>query len=339
VSDLGDALLEAHVHHELSRLRGNALAALVEERVAAAFAWLEGVTFNQIVTPDQIVGVVRRYAIELPVSGGITELTGEVANIVFSSKSSYSTRVGDIVEPSSYEEFADKVVALEGVQRELIRYIMQSAAFGTLASRVLSRVVLDLLFRTDETSRGPRLKELALAFGQNVLPGIQPRLGAVLSRYIERHATRFTRGGEAHLLEAVDREWVRQMADEIWDTISKKPLAEAGTVFTTQDLEDFVVMSYEFWLKFRKSPYFLAIATEVVHHLFDKYGDESVASLILDMGVTEQMVAAELRTFLGPLVEHAFRTGFLEREIRAHLEPFYRSEEALAVLRALGSRP
>jgi hypothetical protein len=334
VSDLGDALLDAHVRHELSRLRGDALAALIDDRVAAAFVWLEDVRFNQIVTRDQIVGVVRRYAIELRVSGGITELAGEMANIVFSSKASYSTRVGDIVEPSSYEEFADKIVALEGVQRELVRYVMQSAAFGTLASRVLSRVVLDLLFRTDDAERGARLKALALAFGQKVLPGLQPRLGAVLSRYIERHATRFTRGGEEHVLEAVDREWVRQMADEVWDTVSKIPLAEAGTVFTTQDLEDFVVLTYEFWLKFRKSHYFLEITTEVIHHLFDKYGDESVSSLILDMGVTEKMVAAELRTFLDPLVEHAFRTGFLEQELRAHLEPFYRSEEALAIFRA-----
>jgi len=334
MSDLGDALLTAHVRYDLSRLRGDALATLIDERVAAVFAWLENVKFNQVVTREQIVGVVKRYAIELRVSGGITELAGEMANVVFSSPASNSTRFGDMVEPLSYEEFADKIAALEGVQRELVRYVTQSAAFGTLASRVLSRVVVDLLLRTDNPERGLRLKTLVLAIGQKVLPGFERRLGAVLSRYIERHANRFTRDGEEHLLQAVDREWVRQMADEIWDTISKKPLAEAATVFTTQDLEDFVVLSYEFWLKFRKTPYFLAITTEVVHHLFEKYGDESLSSLILDMGVTQEMVAAELRTFLGPLLEHAFRTGFLERELRVHLEPFYRSEEALAILRA-----
>jgi hypothetical protein len=54
------------------------------------------------------------------------------------------------------------------------------------------------------------------------------------------------------------------------------------------------------------------------------------------MGVTEKMVAAELRTFLGPLLEHAARTGFLEQEIRAHLEPFYRSAEIRAILGARG---
>jgi hypothetical protein len=68
--------------------------------------------------------------------------------------------------------------------------------------------------------------------------------------------------------------------------------------------------------------------------LFEKYGEESLAALILDMGVTEEMVASELRTFLGPLLEHAFRTGFLEQQLRALLAPFYRSPEALAVLTA-----
>lgn len=334
MSDLGNALLDAHVRYEISRLRGDALATLIDERLAAAFAWLEDVKLNQVVTPEQIVGVVRRYAIELKVSGGITELAGEMANVVFSSNASASTRIGDMLGPLSYEEFADKIVALEGVQRELIRYLTQSAAFGTLASRLLSRVVLDLLFRTDDEHIGQLLKELVVSLGRRVFPDFERRLGTVLSRYVERHAARFTRDGEKHLLQAVDREWVRQMADEIWDRVSKRPFADVATVFTTQDLEDFVVLTYEFWLKFRNTPYFSAIITEVVHHLFDKYGDESLASLIFDMGVTEEMVASELRTFLGPLLEHAFRTGFLERELRALLEPFYRSDEALAVLNA-----
>ena len=119
-------------------------------------------------------------------------------------------------------------------------------------------------------------------------------------------------------------------------TLSKKPLADATTAFTSQDLEDFIVLGYEFWLKFRKTPYFLAVVTDVVHHLFEKYGDESLASLILDMGVTEGMIASELRTFLSPLLDHASRTGFLERELGVLLGPFYRSEEALAVLNAHG---
>jgi hypothetical protein len=332
VNDLREALLTAHVEFELSRLRGPGLAALIDERLASAFAWLEHVKANDVVTREMITGVIQRYVIDLKVSGGITELTGEMANVVFSSRKSQSTRIGEVCETDSYEEFADKIVTLEAAQREIIRYLMQSTAFGTLAGRVLSRVVLDLLFRVDDGQRGARLKEFAVGFAKRILPGFDQRMGEVLSRYVERHANRFTRDGEKHLLEAVDREWVRQMADEVWDSLSRRTLSDVSTVFTAQDLEDFVVLVYEFWMKFRKTPYFRAVTTEAVDHLFSKYGDESLASLIADMGVTERMVARELQLFAEPVIEHATRTGFLERELRALLEPFYRSAELDAIL-------
>ena len=336
MNDLRDTLLAAHVEHELSRLRGQGLASLIDERVAAAFVWLENVRFNDVVTRDQITGVIQRYVIDLRISGGITELAGEMANIVFSSQKSRSTEVGELCAPASYEEFADKIVTLEGAQREIARYLLQSPAFATLAGRVLSRVVLNLLFGVDDQQRGVRLKQLAVALGHKVFPGLEQRLGTVLARYVERHASRFTRDGEKKLIEAVDREWVRQMADEVWDAVSRRTLADVATVFTAQDLEDFVVLVYEFWMKFRKTPYFRAVIGEAVNHLFTKYGDQSIASLIADMGVTEAMVASELHTFLEPLLEHSRSTGFLERELRALLEPFYRSPALEAILASRG---
>ncbi|HVU02929.1 MAG TPA: hypothetical protein VHE30_14315, partial [Polyangiaceae bacterium] len=322
MTELAQALLDAHVHYEVSRLRGASLDALIDERLHRAFEWLETVELGEVVTREQIVGVIERYVIELRVSGGITELAGEMANVVFSSRVSASTRVGDMVEVSSYEDFAEKIVSLSGVHQELVRYLMQSEAFATLASRVVSRVLLDLILESDEGRRAPPLKAVVLSVVNRAVPGFERRLGAALSAYVERHAARFTREGEKHLRDAVDPVWVRQMADEFWDAVSTKPLSDATRVFTPQDLEDFVVLGYEFWQKFRKTPYFHAVVTDVVRHLFEKYGRESLASLIGDMGVTEQMVSAELRTFLGPLFEHAFRTGFLEQEVRAHLAPF-----------------
>jgi predicted polyphosphate/ATP-dependent NAD kinase len=157
-------------------------------------------------------------------------------------------------------------------------------------------------------------------------------MAAALSSYAERQARKFARGGERHLPEALDPEWLRQMADEIWDEIAAKPLSVAVEIFTPQDLEDFVVLGYEFWLKFRKTRYFATVSTEVVDRLFVKYGGESVRSVVSDMGITEEMIAEELRSFVPPLLEHARRTGFLEQRIRARFEPFYRSEAVATLL-------
>jgi hypothetical protein len=332
MTDVTEALLSAHVEHELGRLRGDALDHLLEEQVAAAFEWLEDVNFHDVVTRDQIVGVIDRYVVELKVSGGITELAGEMSRVVFSSAASGATRVEDILPPQAYGDFADKIAALGGLQSELIRYVTRSAAFGTLASRLFSRMVTDLLFRSEPGRSSPRLTGLIGTLAEKLLPGFERRVGEALSRHIEPHASRLTRDGGGHLLEALDPECVRQIADEIWDEVSKKPLSDAGAFFTAQDLEDFVVLGYEFWQKFRKTRYFRAVSTDVVDRLFEKYGEESVLSVIGDMGVTEQMVAHELKTFIGPLFERAFATGFLEQQVRAYLEPFYRSPAVAAIL-------
>ena len=219
MSDLGEALLEAHVAYESSRLRGDALATLIDEWVASVFGWLEDVNLDDVMTPERIIGVIQRYAIEFRISGGITELAGEMANVVFSSKASSATRIGDMVSVGSYEEFADKIVTLEGVQRELVGHLTRSAAFGTLTSRVVSRIALDLVFRTDDERKASGLRDLVISLGRRAFPGLEQRLGVALSRYMERHAARFTRD-EKQLLKAVDREWVRQMADELWDALS-----------------------------------------------------------------------------------------------------------------------
>jgi hypothetical protein len=330
MTNRADALLDAHVAHELERLSGAAFDAVIRENVTATFDWLEGVRFRDVVTREQIVAVIERYVIQLRVSGGITELAGEMSNVVFSSSSAASTRVDEVVPPEAYEDFADKIVGLESVHRELFRYVTRSAAFRTLAARLVARTIADLAFRSDDAaSRSRRLIE---AFGKKLFPGAEERIAAALSRYAEAHAGRLARGGERNLREALDREWLRQMADEIWDEVAAKPLSQAAEIFTPQDLEDFVVLGYEFWLKFRKTRYFATVSAEVVDRLFVKYGSESVRSVISDMGITEEMIAEELRSFLPPLLDRARRTGFLEQRIRARLEPFYRSEAVTALL-------
>jgi hypothetical protein len=331
VSALADQLLDAHVAHELSRLTDDGLSALVDEKVTAAFAWMDDATVNDVVTPEQILGVIRRYVIDFKVSGGITELAGQMSNVVFSSQANATTRVSEVCDPTSYADFADKVVGLKDVRRELIRSVLGSPAFGTLVSRVLSSTVVDLLFRTDDGRSGSRMKELLRVFGDRVLPGFEGLLQSVLTRYVDAHAGRFLKDSGEQLLLALDPEWVRQMADEIWDAVADQSLVDAVSAFTARDLEDFVVLGYEFWLKFRKTAYFRAVSTDVVNEWFRKYGGDSLHAVVQDMGITERMVSDELRIFLGPIVDHAFRTGALAQQIRAHLEPFYRSAAAESV--------
>ncbi len=333
MSDVIEALLRAHVQHELAKWRGAGLVRTLETEVGELFRWLDDVKLDEVATRAQIMGVIERHVIEPRVGGGIAELAGEMSRAVFSSPASAETRIDEILPAASYDEFAAKVVALDGVWRELISLTTASTAFADISARVAARALSDLLLQP-ATTPSDRGAPLAARLASRLLPGLAERLRRALSRYLERRPERFARDSEKHLFEQLDAKRLRAVLDEVWDAVAGMRLADAFAFIDEHDLEDFIVLGYEFWLNYRKTPYFHKIASELVDLFFAKYGQESLATLIEDMGVNEQIVVHELVNVLGPILDHAARTGFLEQRLRAQLEPFYRSGAVEAALRA-----
>jgi hypothetical protein len=321
MTPLADALLEAHVQHVLAAWRGDAAARAIAERVSSLLRWFGEVKLDQVATRAQVMGLIQRHVIELRVSGGITELAGELSRLVFSSQKSAATRLDQVLTDEEYGEFADKVIALEGVRRGVIAMIAQSEAFGLFRTRVIAHTLSALVFRRT----APR------GVGGSLLPALEQRLTRVLTRYFERQKSA-PLATERELLELVDPELLRSLIDDIWATVAPKPLTESFAFIGEQDLEDFVVLGYEFWLRYRRSDYFREIMEEMVDHFFAKYGGLSLAELLEDMGVDDAMIARELETCLVPLLDEAARTGFLEQQVRARLGAFYGSPAAEALL-------
>ncbi|MET0387090.1 MAG: hypothetical protein ABW321_14075 [Polyangiales bacterium] len=330
-----ERLLEAHVQHELARWRPEALANTLSAHVGALFVWFTQVKLDDIVSREQIMNVIERYVIQLRVSGGITELSGEMSRLVFSSRVMAETRVDQIVAPDSYDEFADKLVALEAVRRELIALVAQSATFAGINARMLARSLLALItpgLPLDRTALLEPLAQLGERLGRRMLPPIERRTAELLGAYLDEHRDTITRAIERHLLSVLSPERIRSLLDEVWGAVAPMRLSEAFALMGEQDIEDFVVLVYEFWQRYRKTDFFRRIAGEMTDYFFRKYGQETVSSLIEDMGVDEHMVSDELTGFLRPVFERAATSGALERFLRAQLASFYRSPAALAAL-------
>lgn len=327
-----ERLLQAHVRYELDQLQGEALERTIESAVAGLFAWSRTATLEDVVTPEQIDSVIERYAIELRVSGGITELTGELSRLVVQSERSAATRVDEILAPAAYAEFADKLMALEGVRRTLIPKLAQSVTFTAINTTLMVRSVLDVLPLTGKVGGG--VVAFLEPLSRSLREQLEPRLAELLGDYLERHRASISRNVEARLLKLLTPDSLRSLLDEIWDGVAGMRLSEAFAALGDQDLEDIVVLIHEFWLRYRKTEFFREISQEMVAYFFAKYGTETLASLVHDMGVSQAMVSDELKRFLKPVLHHAKRTGALENAIAARLSEFYASTEALAALEA-----
>jgi hypothetical protein len=330
-----ERLLQAHVRHELAQLQGEQLDRSVERGVTGLFAWAQTVTLEEVVTPAQINGVIQRYVIELRVSGGITELTGELSRLVLQSRRSATTRVGEILAPASYADFAEKLTGLEGVRRVFIEKLAHSVTFSAINTSLMARSLLDML--TPALLRQPGRLAAGLSavwepLARSLRPDLERRLAELLGQYLEQHRERVTRDVEKRLLHVLNPDNVRSLLDEVWDGVANMQLSEAFSFIGEQDLEDFVVLVHEFWLRYRKTDFFRHISGEMVAHFFAKYGNETLTSLVDDMGVSQAMVSSELIGFLRPVLEHASDSGALEHALRAKLSEFYASGAALAAL-------
>lgn len=319
------ALLDAHVRFELARLRGASLNQLIDLHGEAIVGWLSETELSKLVTREQIMGVIDRYVIELAVGGGITELAGEMSRAILSSPAMADTSVQQIISPETFREFADKVESLTDAGRGLVELICNSPSLAVLVSRVVSSIVMEMLFAPSTDGPIARLRAPLLA-------DLEARFGPLLSRFIEERTDRAIEAHRAQLVDTIGIDGIRAVADDLFDALAKRRLADSGRVFTAQDLEDFVVLGYEFWLKFRRSEFFREVVAEVVDKLFDKYGDESLVGVMMDLGVDPSLIVDELKLFAGPVLLLAEQSGFLELRIRALLSPFYTSPEALAVL-------
>ncbi|HKU41946.1 MAG TPA: hypothetical protein VJR89_27500 [Polyangiales bacterium] len=324
MDDVLARLREAHLHHELSLWRGGALTRTLEDQVRALFGWFSEVKLDDVVTRAQVFQVIERYAIDLRVSGGITELGGEMSHVVFTSPATASARLADILTPEMFEEFADKVLALEGVRRELLASIGQSATAYSISTGFVARALLDLL-----AVSMPIPRVLLPAASERLSSALLPVIERLVGQALARHRAQLTERGVAELL---DSERLRAVVDELWDRFASRPLSELFAFVGEQDIEDFVVLVHEFWLRYRKTDFFRRIAAELVDFFFEKYGQTTLLALIDDMGVTEAMVRREVVLFLPPMFEEAAVRGALERHIRARLDGFYGSAAAAAAL-------
>lgn len=319
-------LFEAHVKFELSRLQGAPLQALIAEHGEAVFAWLAEAKLGELSTPAQIMGVIDRYVIELRVGGGITELAGEMSRAILALGITAHTRLDQIMSAETFADFADKVETLRDARRALIEQLIRTPSLTALISRVATRLLVETLFPRGR-GKGP-VARLRGSLAEELFE----RFGPMLTRFVEERTEHTLALHRAQLLEEIGADSIRAVADDLFDALSQKPFSDGAAIFTPQDLEDFVVLGYEFWLKFRKTEFFRQVVAEVVDKVFAKYGQESLVATIEDLGIDPALILGELQLFAGPVMALAARTGFLEARIRALLAPFYASSEAEAAL-------
>ena len=85
-------------------------------------------------------------------------------------------------------------------------------------------------------------------------------------------------------------------------------------------------------MQYRKTDYLEYVARAVVSHMFVKYGERPLTELLGDLGVSREVVMAEIDAYAIPVIDVLREEGYVEALVRRRLTPFYKSAAARKIL-------
>ena len=334
--NLAETLLELHLQHELDALTGKPLMKNLRAEIRSAFTFMKRMTLREAVTPEAIMATIRRNVIDLEIPPGIPDLAGHMARRIYASPEHQNTTLSDLISEQQVEEFIDEIMGLREQRERLVNHMLDHPLYAELASNILYHGIVNYIYEENLLSRSVPGVAPMMKFGKRMfnraIPGLDETLERSLKAYISRNLHSIVRQSQSFLTHAMTDAQVRDSAREIWAQLADRSLAGLQEGMSEVELSEFVLLGYEFWLDFRKTPYFEHCCQLVVDQLFERYGETSLAELAKEFGLTPDRIIREAQNYLPPLMRQLREKGYLEAMLRRRLEPFYRSSALIEAL-------
>ncbi|WP_149361896.1 hypothetical protein [Lolliginicoccus suaedae] len=334
-SSSSDLLVDAFARYMIEQLTGERFVELVHKEVDHALEAAEMLTLGEVMTAEQVAGVALKYASEWRIEGAIPELSGEIARRVHARTLLASEApISDVVDDEHFAGLAEKVTSLPAFRR-LLEEIVSSPVTARWISLFLYRSAAGKLHRQHESARAlPGLGTL-LDVTERITSRIAPRAGHSLEIAVRELAERTTQRliSRTHVDGVLsDNEPLVEAILELWDEHSSDPVGSVIAAVDPDDIEDFLILGFEFWRDFRQTTHFRSIVSEGVAYFFEKYSAVTLAELLDEVGVSRDDMIEEALRFAPPILELTAANGMLTSIVQRLFGPFAHSDEVQALL-------
>ncbi|MBW7472532.1 hypothetical protein [Marinobacter sp. F4218] len=335
-ADLASRLLEQHVKHEMASLKGARLRKFLEREVTELLGQADVVTLGRLSSVEQVMGVIQRIVVNMELDAGIPELAAEMATEVMNAPVQEQTTLGEIISRDQATGFVEEALELRQQRERVISEIMAHPVYQELVSNVVYAGLVNYLYEDNLITKSVPGVGSMMKFGKKMANRAVPGLDETFERRIKAWLSDSLPGliarSEEFLNKALSDDELRDSVMAGWVSVENRTIAELREGMGDVELQEFVVLGYEFWLEFRKTAYFEGCARAVVEHLFAKYGDRPISDLLKDVGVTREMIMAEIDAYALPVMDVLREQGYVEALVRRRLSSFYSSAAARKIL-------
>lgn len=330
-----DKLLDAHVAFMVETLTGDGLEALLREEIALNLKNAATLTLNDVVTRDMIKATAKTYAADIELSGALPEVVAEIAAKLYALPIQDHAHIKDLVSDQQFNEVVDKVLEMKTARKHLVHEAISNPLYSALASDILFQGIKGYLSQNVLNKNIPGMQSM-MKFGKSMMsmasPGLDKSLEEGLKKYIHKNIKSTLAESEHFLLDTLDDDKLRETAQDVWHVVKKQKVGAFRSYVSSQDVEEFFVVGYEFWRAVRKTSYYAAVIDAGIDGFFDKYGDTSLADLLSEVGVDADIMLTEAMRYGPHVLKVLKKKKLLEPLLRRRLESFYHSGQAAAIL-------
>lgn len=335
---LASRLFDAQVQFVLSELTGDRLTEVIARDVPDILAVLDRVVVSEAVDGEAVKTVVREYVEMVGDSEPIRVLGAGIADAVYTLAAADDSQLGDVVDRQHVEALVTKVLGMEQLHDRALERLGESPLVATVASWFVNKIVTDFMRSNAEMAGKVPGVGMMLAAGRKTTERVRREADRHLGDVLGDAAGKGAQFALRRLSKAI-RETMREApldaaVLEFWDLHADEPMSGLREYLTQQDLADLVAIVHEMWLTLRDTEYFAAAVDAGLDVFFDEYGDRTVGALLDELGVDRDRLAGHAQLLVPRAAEAVRGSGLLEQVVRDRLEPFWTSEETLALLAA-----
>ena len=334
--DLASQLLELHVKHELAALKGAKLRKFLEREVTELLKLVDSVTLNRLSSVDRVMGVIQRIVMGMELDAGVPELAAEMATAVLNSPVQQRTTLGEIISRDQATGFVEEALELRQQRERMISEIMAHPVYQELVSNLVYAGLVNYLYEDNLITKSVPGVGSMMKFGKKManraVPGLDESFERRIKTWLSDSLPGLISRSEQFLNKALSDDELRDSVMAAWVSVEHRTIADLREGLGDVELQEFVVLGYDFWLHFRETEYFEGCARAVVEHLFELYGDRPINHLLQDIGVTREVILAEVDALALPIMDVLREEGYLEALVRRRLGSFYTSAAARKLL-------
>ena len=323
-------LLDAHTAHILAQLSGDALAETLDREAGAFLDWLDARPLQSLVNADRVFSLAQERVLgSEPTPALIAEIVA-IFKDIWNSPVNEDTYIHQIIEHKHYTAIVEKIAGQDQLRNDLIHTVVSNPVYGRLLSDVIYDAISDYMVQNPITKNVPGMASL-MKMGKGLVEGAG---GAAVKGYLQKNIQVIVGRSEKTIQNLLDARQIHQVAEQLWHKSRALPLSTLRQYFGEKDIDQLSYIIEEAWNHIRRTDYIQAQVKTGIDSWFSRNGSRNASAVLADLGVSRELLLAEIRTTGGVIVNEMVASGFVEARVREQLSAFYGGATAVKLLGA-----